>query len=368
MSLFVGTISGTSIDGLDLALVEIESDQIQLINAEIVDFPDQLKRRLKELAVQQGDVIDIGRTSAALGSFTGQAINNFLKNSGVRPQDVRAIGSHGQTIHHFPRTAEAFSMQIGDGARIAEVCGIDTIVDFRSRDIAANGEGAPLVPLFHRRLFQSAKSDRVVLNIGGIANVTYLPLNTSDSQKGFDTGPGNALIDTYILKKLNQHYDKDGAIAATGQVDAELLDRLCSDPWLNRPPPKSTGKEHFNLEYLTRAIQESTPSLSTPDVVATLTEFTATTISDAVLRWCCASGELIVCGGGRLNSQVIKRLACHLTNFKVMTSDSLGVDGDFVEAATFAYLAHLFVERQPGNNPSATGASGERVLGCLYPA
>lgn len=367
MSLFVGAISGTSIDGLDLALVEVEDDQFQLVNAETVDFPIQLKDRLKELADAQGDVVDIGRTGSALGSFIGKAIIQFLENLAVNPRDVRAIGSHGQTIHHFPLTDEAFSMQIGDGARIAEITGIDTVVDFRSRDIAANGEGAPLVPLFHRRLFQSSDFDRVVLNIGGIANVSFLPQGANAPQSGFDTGPGNGLIDAYALKMLDKRFDEDGAIAATGSVDSNLFDRLYSDPWLSRPPPKSTGKEHFNLEYLMQAIHDSTSSPNISDVVATLTEFTARTICDAILRWCCNSGELVVCGGGRLNSQVMKRLDSHLSDFKVMTCDSLGVDGDSVEAATFAYLAHLFVERRPGNSPNATGASRERVLGCLYP-
>ena len=368
MPLFVGAISGTSIDGLDLALVEIEDDQSQLVSAETVKFPVQFKNRLQELASAQGDVVDIGRTDSALGSFIGKAINQFLKNSSVSPRDIRAIGSHGQTIHHFPRTAEAFSMQIGDGARVAEITGIDTIVDFRSRDIAASGEGAPLVPLFHQRVFQSNESDRVVLNIGGIANVTYLPKGASSGQRGFDTGPGNALIDAYVLRVLNKNYDKDGAIAATGVLDAQLFDRLYLDPWLKRPPPKSTGREHFNFEYIERAINSLERAPNPSDAISTLTEFTARTIADAIIQWCCNSGELIVCGGGRLNSHAMRLLSNNLPNFNVTSSDSLGIDGDFVEAATFAYLAHLFVNRLPGNDPQATGASGARVLGCLYPA
>ena len=368
MSLFVGAISGTSIDGLDLALVEIEDDQFQLVNAQVAEIPISLKNRLMDLANSRGDVVDIGRSGSALGSFTGKAINEFLTVSNVDPSDVRAIGSHGQTIHHFPQTDEAFSMQIGNGARIAEITGIDTVVDFRARDIAASGEGAPLVPIFHRRMFQSAESDRVVLNIGGIANVSFLPKDANQPKSGFDTGPGNALIDAYVLKMLDKPFDEDGSVAATGVVNSGLFDRLNADPWLSRPPPKSTGKEHFNLEYLTKAIQESAPSLNTSDVVATLTEFTAKTICNAILKWCSSSGELVVCGGGRLNAQIMKRLDSDLTNFKVVTSDSLGIDGDFVEAATFAYLAHLFIKRKPGNNPIATGATGERILGCLYPA
>lgn len=368
MSLFVGAISGTSIDGLDLALVEIDFEQMQVVNARIVEFDNSLKSQLVDLANSQGSVVAIGRTGSALGIFTGNAINQFLEDSNVCSKDIRAIGSHGQTIHHFPESENAFSMQIGDGARIAEITGIDTVVDFRSRDIAASGEGAPLVPVFHRELFQSKEIDRVVLNIGGIANVTYLPKDPNCHQKGFDTGPGNSLIDSFVANVLNKPFDRSGSIAASGTVNADLLEQLCSDPWLNRLPPKSTGREHFNLDYLMSAIRNLKGTPSNPDIVATVTEFTAKSISDSILRWCCSSGELIVCGGGRLNSHVMHRLAQHLSSFEVMTSDSLGVDGDFIEATTFAYLAHLFVNRVPGNDPRSTGALGQRVLGCLYPA
>ncbi|MCY3885004.1 MAG: anhydro-N-acetylmuramic acid kinase [Gammaproteobacteria bacterium] len=368
MPLFVGAISGTSIDGLDLALVEIDGVHLELVNSSTVEFPLPLKERLIRLASTRGNIVDVGRTSSALGSFTGNAIVQFLQESGTEPGSVRAIGSHGQTVHHFPNTDEAFSMQIGEAARIAETTGIDTIADFRSRDIAAGGQGAPLVPLFHARLFQSTKFDRVVLNIGGIANVTYLPKNASAVHKGFDTGPGNALIDAFVLKSLNQQYDENGAIAASGDVNAHVLEQLLADQWLQRPPPKSTGKEHFNLEYVRQALRKSNQSPSNTDIVATLSEFTARTITDAILKWCCKSGEVIVCGGGRLNSYVMRSLQKNLSNCTVHSSDSLGVDGDFVEATTFAYLAHLFINRIAGNDPRVTGAEGERLLGCLYPA
>lgn len=368
MSLFVGAISGTSIDGLDLALVEIDDVHLQLVSACTVEFHSPLEQRLRRLASSEGNIVDVGRTSSAFGSFVGNAITKFLQESDVNPRNVRAIGSHGQTIHHFPNSDEAFSMQIGDGARIAEITGIDTIADFRSRDIAAGGQGAPLVPVFHAKLFQCTDRDRIVLNIGGIANVTYLPKSTWADHNAFDTGPGNTLIDAFVLDKWDQPYDQDGAIAESGVVDASVLDQLLADPWFLRPPPKSTGKEHFNLEYLNETLRKSSRTPSNTDIVATLTEFTTRTITDAILRWCCESGEVIVCGGGRLNSHMMRGIQKNLTNCSVRSSDSLGIDGDFVEATTFAYLAHLFVNRMAGNDPRATGALGERILGCLYPA
>lgn len=368
MSLFVGAISGTSIDGLDLALVEIDEDELRLVSARTVEFPKSLKERLMRLVASKGNIVEVGRASSKLGSFTGSAIIEHLKELDVNPRSVRAIGSHGQTIHHSPTTDEAFSMQIGDGARIAELTGIDTIADFRSRDIAAGGQGAPLVPVLHRKLFQTTTCNRVVLNIGGIANVTHLPEDDRDNLLGFDTGPGNALIDAFVLENLNKPFDNDGSIASAGALDASLLDQLLSDPWLQLPPPKSTGKEHFNLEYLNQVLSKSAQAPSDADIVATLTEFTTRTIADATMRWCCESGELIVCGGGRLNSYAMRSLEKNLSNFRVLSSDSLGIDGDFVEATAFAYLAYLFVKGLPGNDPKVTGASGERILGCLHPA
>lgn len=369
MCLFVGAISGTSIDGLDLALIEVAEDRLRIVHGKTVPFPASLAARLGELARSQSvEVHALGHAHAALGTFIGSMVRSFLDHIGIQTEDVCAIGSHGQTVRHIPNGDEAFSLQIGDASRIAEITGIDTVGDFRSRDIAARGEGAPLVPEFHRRLFHSTASDRVVLNIGGIANVTTLPASDSESCTGFDTGPGNALIDAYVQKKLDQKFDRDGRIATTGKVDSILLEHLRSDEWFRRPPPKSTGKEHFSYEYVLQALSDASTELQEPDVVATLAELTVSTIRDAIANWCLPSGELIVCGGGRHNVHLMKRLAANCPSFGVKACESLQVDGDAVEAAAFAYLAYLHVNRKSGNVPKVTGARGDRILGCLYPA
>lgn len=369
MSLFVGAISGTSIDGLDLALIEVAEDRLRIVQGKTFPFPASLAARLKELASSQTvEVQAFGHAHAALGTFIGSMIGSFLGQIDIQAKDVCAIGTHGQTVRHVPTGDEAFSLQIGDASRIAEITGIDTVADFRSRDIAAGGEGAPLVPEFHRRLFHSPTSDRVVLNIGGIANVTTLPARDSQRCSGFDTGPGNALIDAYVQRELGQEFDRDGNIASTGKIDSVLLANLMSNEWLRRRPPKSTGKEHFNYEYVQRALRATPTKLNDADVVATLTELTVSTIREALAKWCFSSGELIVCGGGRHNNHLMQRLAANCPSFGVKACESLKVDGDAVEAAAFAYLAYLQVNRKTGNVPKVTGAQGDRVLGCLYPA
>ncbi len=369
MTLYVGAISGTSIDGLDLALVEVSEEQLRIVRGETYQFPRSLATRLRLLSNPSPNEIQVlGHTHAALGTFIGQSITEFLDQTGIQAKEISAIGSHGQTIRHSPTGDEAFSLQIGDASRIAEVTGLDTVGDFRSRDIAAGGEGAPLVPEFHRRLFHSATTDRVVLNIGGIANVTTLLAGESEDCLGFDTGPGNALIDAYMQKELSQDFDHDGSIASSGTIDSSLLAQLLSDEWLQRHPPKSTGKEHFSYEYLQQALRAVPVQLDKADVVATLTEFSVMSIRDAIAKWCCPSGELVACGGGRLNVYLMQRLTTICPNFHVMPCEALRVDGDAVEAAAFAYLAYLHVNGKAGNVPQVTGARGARILGCLYPA
>ena len=369
MALYVGAISGTSVDGLDLALVETITSRPKVLASTTVLFPTELQTRIVALAqMQVRDLKTLGRVHAALGTFTGHAIKEFLKSEGITRDKIRAVGSHGQTVHHDPKGIEAFSLQIGDPSRIAEITGIDTVADFRSRDIAAGGEGAPLVPVFHKELFRSDSHNRVVLNIGGIANVTYLPAESDTSDVcGFDTGPGNGLIDAYMQHAFDLPFDESGTTAESGVVNQQLLSQLVRDPWLALEPPKSTGKEHFNLQFVQSAIERCGLSLSDTDIVRTLTEFTAKTISRSIKKWCCSSGEIIVSGGGRLNRELMRRIDQNSSNFDVQPCESLGIDGDGLEAAAFAYLAHLFVKRLSGNLPSVTGADKETVLGCLYP-
>lgn len=369
MGYFVGTISGTSIDGLDLALVEITTDSITVKHAITVPYPNALRSSLLDLTTKPlNDIVELGRSNAVLGNFIGEQITQFISTSGYSRSDIEAIGSHGQTIYHSPDSKFSFSFQIGDASRVATITGINTIADFRAADIAAGGQGAPLVPILHSRIFHATHTDRIVVNVGGIANVTFLPIEKSDTVIGFDTGPGNALLDAWMQSNFDRSYDHHGALANTGSINEKLLEQLLTDPYLLVAPPKSTGKEHFNLNYVREHVEASGIEMSPIDVLATLVEFTAVSLSRAICNWCCESGEVIVCGGGRLNKYLMDRLKAQLPNHVVCDSDTMGVNGDAVEAAAFAYLAYLFVNEEIGNIPSVTGAHRGRVLGCLYPA
>ena len=356
--LFIGAISGTSVDGLDLALIDVEPHPPRIIDSTTEPIPGPLADALRSLVMPAAD--DLGRMARAdaeLGEFIGRCARGF---AGSRP--VRAIGSHGQTIRHDPRRVPAHTMQIGDPHRIAEISGIDTVADFRRRDVAAGGEGAPLVPPFHEALFRPGKGARVVLNIGGISNVTVL---APDLTMGFDTGPGNALLDAWIRAQRDLPFDRDGAWSASGTVVAELLAGFEQDDFVRATPPKSTGKDLYNLDYVrSRLCGSEDPA----DVQATLAEFTAASISRAVETYAPSDADVVVCGGGRLNRDLMERLERCLTGRPVMRSETLGVDGDAIEAAAFAWLAYRFLERLPGNSPAVTGAAGLRILGAFYPA
>jgi len=356
--LFVGAISGTSVDGLDLALIDVEPHVPRIIDATTEPIPDPLADALRSLVVPAADDLSrMARADAELGEFIGRSVRAF---AGDRP--VRAIGSHGQTVRHDPRQVPAYTMQIGDPHRIAEISGIDTVADFRRRDVAAHGEGAPLVPPFHEALFRPEKGARVVLNIGGISNVTIL---APDLTTGFDTGPGNALLDAWIREQRDLAFDRNGAWSASGSVIAELLADCEQDDFVRATPPKSTGKDLYNLDYVRNRLRGSEdPS----DVQATLAEFTAASVSSAVETYAPSSADVVVCGGGRLNGDLMERLQRHLKGRQVMRSEALGVDGDAIEAAAFGWLAYRFLERLPGNAPAVTGAAGPRILGAFYPA
>ena len=362
-SLYAGAISGTSVDGLDLALVDTSGTTPRIVDARVEALPGTLARELRALAAAVDDNVDrVARADAELGEFIGHAVRKFAGS-----RSVIAVGSHGQTIRHHPRGRPAYTVQIGDPSRIAECSGIDTVADFRRRDIAAGGEGAPLVPPFHAAVFRAPDTRRAVLNIGGIANVTVLgdPAVAHEAVTGFDTGPGNALLDAWIREHRGEPFDRDGAWSASAEVLPELLARLEEDAFLAEQPPKSTGKEHYNLAFIRRHLGGSEPADS---VQATLAEFTAASVAGAIASWGPTAEEVVVCGGGRWNADLMRRLRRRLSPRGVTTTDALGVDGDAVEAAAFAWLAHRFVERLPGNAPAVTGAAGPRVLGALYPA
>lgn len=366
---YLGAISGTSVDGLDLALIQI-SNRIDVLAADTVAIPAALRRTLLNLGRPGPVDLDVlGDADAALGAFIGGAIVGFLGERDHRPESVTAIGCHGQTVRHRPGAEHPFTLQVGDPSRIAETTGITTVADFRRRDVAAGGQGAPLVPPFHAALFRHPAENRAVLNLGGIGNFTMLPAADHAAVTGFDTGPGNALMDDWIAQHHEQPFDRHGDWAAAGQVDGVLLERLLADPYLSAPPPKSTGREQFNLAWLNDQLEGHLEGrhLDPVDVQATLCAFTAETVARALDAWAPATDRVLVCGGGRHNRTLMAAIAARV-RCPVQPTEEYGVDGDSIEAAAFAWLAHQTLNGQPGNEPAVTGARGPRVLGAVYHA
>ena len=369
--LFVGAISGTSVDGLDLALLEV-SDHLRVVAAKTFPLDAALRAELLQLGQPgAGDLDRLGSADAALGCFIGDTILAFLRQCGTPPDDIAAIGSHGQTVRHRPSIPHRFTLQIGDPNIIAEVTGITTIADFRRRDMAAGGQGAPLVPPFHAALFQSAWEHRAILNIGGISNLTLLPAGCSSPIIGFDVGPGNGLMDAWIFARRGLPFDEDGAWSRMGKANIPLLKRLIADPYFALPPPKSTGREYFNLPWLQANFEPPATTnlagngIDDQDVQATLRALTAAAIAAALNEWGPATARVIVCGGGRLNRALLDELRARLP-MPVDTTEDHGVDGDSVESAAFAWLAHRTISGLEGNAPTVTGASGPRILGAIY--
>ena len=353
---FLGAISGTSVDGLDLAVIALQDGQVKIEQASTVELPTKLRETLRTLANPSDNELDtLGFADAALGDFIGQAIAEFVSIHKI--ENIRAIGSHGQTVRHRPTGQTRFTMQIGDPNRIAEQTGITTVADFRRRDMAAGGQGAPLVPPFHYALFAQPEVKRVILNIGGISNISIL----SNPPVGFDTGPGNCLMDEWINAHKGLPYDQDGEWAQTGTVQGSLVDDCLTDPYFELPPPKSTGREYFHKDWL----KQFNPEHFDPaDVHASLAELTVRCTIDALEPG--SYDEIIVCGGGRLNAYLMQRFAS-LSDVRMLRCDDLGVDGDAIEAAAFAWLAYRTIAGLSGNEPAVTGASDYRVLGAIYP-
>ncbi len=365
MTLYAGLISGTSMDGVEAVLLEISGDRFAVLDGIHLDYEDDIAARLKRAVTDPGscDLDELGFLDASIGARFGAAAHALLLKGGVRADAVRAIGSHGQTVLHRPRAALPYTIQIGDPSRIAEITGIDVVADFRRRDMAAGGEAAPLAPAFHLAAFGAAGEDRAVVNIGGIANVTLL--KSDGSVIGFDTGPGNCLMDLWAAEHLGTPYDNDGMLAARGKVQEALLQALMVEPYLALPPPKSTGRELFRRVWLD-PILRAHPA-STAGVQATLCEYTAATIARALqIVPGFAPRELLVCGGGAFNKELMRRLAARIPGVRVADTGARGIAPERVEAALFAWLAHRYIEGLPGNLTSVTGARGPRVLGALY--
>jgi len=352
-------------DGIDAALVDCSSGRpvLQATHASSYssDLRKQLARALEIHNPRDQDLTDLDNAVGA--AFAGAALA-LLAEAGLVAADIRAIGSHGQTIRHEPDAPQPYSLQIGNPQLISSLTGVDVIADFRSPDIAAGGQGAPLVPAFHHAVFASARETRVVLNVGGIANITVLPDATAERVTGFDTGPGNTLMDGWIRRTLDLPMDRNGEFAASGSVSESLLQALLADGYFNRPPPKSTGLEYFNAAWLDGYAEMAT--LSPQDVQATLCELTAMTIANDIRRYAPATARLLVCGGGAHNIHLMRRLAGNLPGVTVATTREFGIDPDWVEAAAFAWLACQRLAGKPGNLPAVTGARRPVLLGELW--
>lgn len=364
MTLYLGLMSGTSMDGIDAALLDIGPERMQLRHARARLWPAALQARLRRAAEDSEHVglTEFGRLDTAVALEFAQAAAELLENARIPATAVRAIGSHGQTVLHRPRGEWPFTLQIGDPNIIAERLGIDVVGDFRRRDLAAGGEGAPLMPAFHAAAFGRAGEARAVVNIGGIANVTLLA--PDGGVLGFDTGPGNCLLDAWARTHLGQSFDANGDWARRGRVDDALLERLLADAYFGRPPPKSTGRETFSDQWLNHALEGLT--LAPADVQATLAQLTAATIATALQHSGGTPSNLYLCGGGAFNADLRRRLEGALPRAAVASTAECGIAPEHVEAAGFAWLAHRYVSGLAGNVPAVTGARHAVPLGALY--
>lgn len=363
-NIYAGLISGTSLDGVDVVIAEFGDRDCRIAAARTIAYPRRIAARLKALIESpQSTLSEIGSVNVAVGRFFADCALAVLREAGVEAAAVAAIGHHGQTVYHQPDGPEPFSMQLGDASSIAAITGIATVADFRNIDIALGGQGAPLVPAFHEWLFATRDAPRIIVNIGGIANLTVLV--PGEPTLGFDTGPGNTLLDLWISRCKQQNYDDGGHWAAAGQVDTELLSRLLREPYFELDPPKSTGRELFNWAWLEGRLESSPGARTDADVQATLAELTAVTLAQALARLGHADYELIVCGGGSHNEYLLGRIgAC--TGRDVKTTTSYGIDPDWVEGAAFAWLARARISGNAGNVPTVTGARKSAILGGLY--
>ncbi|NBH76326.1 anhydro-N-acetylmuramic acid kinase [Rodentibacter pneumotropicus] len=367
---YIGIMSGTSLDGVDIALVDFSLSKPKLVASDFTPMPNDLREKITTL-VQSGETTlkQLGMLDHQLGLLYVDCVNHFLQSRKLLAEQIQAIGCHGQTIWHSPLGRFPFTMQIGDMNLLAARTGITTVGDFRRKDMAFGGQGAPLVPAFHQAIFFDPNYATVVLNIGGISNVSLLIPN--QPVMGFDTGTGNTLLDQWIEKHLGIPYDKNGEWAATGQINEVLLDNLLEESFFRQPPPKSTGRELFNLSWLEQKIQNITTNstaLLPQDIQATLVEFTVSSIAaslnsiDTTLP-----KRLLVCGGGAKNKFIMQRLANSLPNWEIYTTNEFGMDADYVEAAAFAWLAYRRMNHQTGNLPDVTGAQRAVGLGAIFP-
>ncbi|MGX3021676.1 anhydro-N-acetylmuramic acid kinase [Ursidibacter sp. B-7004-1] len=368
---YIGVMSGTSLDGVDLALMDFAQTPPTLIASDFTSMPKPLRLTIGEI-VKKGKVTlqQLGEVDHQLGLLYAECINQFLAKLGLKASQIEAIGCHGQTIWHSPQSQFPFTTQIGDMHLVAVKTGITTVGDFRRKDMVYGGQGAPLVPAFHQAFFADKRRITAVLNIGGISNVSLLA--PDQEIIGYDIGAGNTLLDLWIETQQGKQFDQNGEWARTGQIDPQLLKILLDEPFFQQPPPKSTGRELFNLQWLQKKLVKYhtiSPNISAENVQRTLLEFTAQSIADALQKinnpqhLPCV---LLVCGGGARNPLLMERIITLLSDWKVSTTTEYGLDIDYVEAAAFAWLAYQRIHNLPSNLPSVTGATQAVSLGVIF--
>ena len=369
--LYLGLMSGTSLDGCDAVLMAYMDDKPRFMAGITRPYPQEMRGELGRLC--QAKAVDLDLVMGMdirLAQFYAGVVQHLLDRQQIPADQIRAIGSHGQTIRHLPLADHPTTLQIGDPNLLAELTGISVVADFRRRDMAAGGQGAPLVPVFHNALFRTTAYARVVLNIGGMANITILPSIPDELVRGFDTGPGNVLLDAWAQLQINQPWDNKGHWGAAGEIIPQLLTLMLTDDYFQLPPPKSTGRERFNLNWLHQILEQArhlpTTHEQARDIQATLGALTAGSIAQAILRYAPETRQILVCGGGWHNAALISRLRSQLSDCEIISTEGFGIHPDWVEGAAFAWLAAQRLAHRPGNLPSVTGARHTVVLGGIY--
>ena len=357
--LYIGVMSGTSLDGVDIVLCKVKNDSLELIHSSSYKFNKNLKKDILKTINLKTSLKSIGEIDTSLGLMYSKQINKFLITHNIKAKNIKAIGLHGQTLWHEPNTKFAFSMQLANAGLVNVKTNIAVVSDFRQKDVALGGQGAPLTPAFHKYIFKNLAKKVGVLNIGGMANISII----SKKLQGYDTGCGNVLMDLWIYKNHNKAYDKDGAWAKSGSVNKKLLKSFLDEEFFSKPAPKSTGRELFNMAWLDKKLQDF-KNLNSADIQATLLELTALSIANEVKK--ITINTLVVCGGGLKNKQLMSRIKYHLKKLKVVSSDACGVSSVYMEAMAFAWLAYKRINKQKVDLKTVTGAKKNTILGCIY--
>ena len=360
-------MSGTSMDAIDTALVSFQNDKPELVAYKQFPIDEQLRATLRTLDTSS-TIEEVSNLDARMGHLFADSVLKILNVANIDADRVAAIGNHGQTILHLPDAPFPRTLQIGDPNIIANKCKITTVGDFRRMDIADGGQGAPLAPAFHAQVFRREGVNRIILNLGGIANITILPGDTDRDISGFDTGPGNGLLDDWNQRHRRTDMDRDSAWAHTGQVSEELGSLLLADPYFNLMPPKSSGRDYFHLKWLNKYLSAIETELRPEDIQATLLQLTVTTVSEAIKQHAPEVAEVYICGGGAQNERMMQALSNSLPNIHLGDTHELGLDPDAIEAVSFAWLAKQTFEHKVGNEPGVTGANSVQILGGMYQA